>query len=114
MIVAGEIPDASASALFSFGIYSIMMRSVRGLSPALFRYAGDRKGKWSLPLGAAADMRNVQKGGIGNLVLSSPGVRMGAPTESTYSENEKPDGSSLITPIKCFVMKNGGVFLVKK
>ena len=114
LIVAGEIPEGSANALFSFGIYSIMMRSVRGLSPALFRYAGDRIGKWSLPLGADADMRNVQKGGVGNLVLSSEGVRMGESVGHTYAENEKLSKTSLITPLKCFIMKNGGVFLVKK
>ncbi len=114
LIVAGEIPKASVSALFSLGIYSVMMRSVRGMSPALFRYAGDRAGKWSLPLGTNADMRNVQKGGIGNLVLSSEGVRMGEPVGNTYTENEKLSENSLITPLKCFITKNGGVFLTKK
>ena len=113
IIAVGELPEASVNALFTLGIYSVMMRSVRGLSPALFRYGGDKLGAWSLPLGATADMHNVQKGGIGNLILSSLGVRMGDPIKNTYAEGEKLSDCSLLTPLKCFIMKNGDVFLVK-
>lgn len=114
VIATGEIPAASVKAFFSFGIYSVMMRSVRGLTPALFHYGEDPIGVWKLPVGADADLCNVQKGGVGTVVISSPHIREGNFTPDTYRSNEKRSDSALVTPLSGFILKNGGVFVVEK
>ena len=112
VISLGELSPISAKAFFSFGIYSISIRSVKGITPTLFHYGEDKKGKWKLPVGASADICNVQTGGLGNIVISSPYVREGHHTPNTYLPYEKASPSSLVTPLCGFVAKKGGVFIL--
>ena len=111
IISTDEISPLSARVFFSFGIYSITVRSVKGLTPTLFHYGEDPRGVWKLPVGSTADMCNVQKGGVGSLVIKAPHVRKGIPLPNTYLPGEMPDSSSLVTPLCGFVMKNGRVFV---
>jgi hypothetical protein len=111
VISTDEISPLSARVFFSFGIYSITVRSVKGLTPTLFHYGEDPRGVWKLPVGSSADMCNVQRGGVGSLVIKAPHVRKGIPIPNTYLPGEMPDGSSLVTPLYGFVMKNGRVFV---
>ena len=112
VITSGELSPVSAKALFSFGIYSISMRSVKGITPALFHYGEDGKGEWKLPVGVSADICNVQKGGFGNIVINSPYVRQGHHIRNTYLPHEKSTPTSLVTPLFGFIGKKGDVFVV--
>ena len=114
IISTEEISTLAARAFFSFGIYSITVHSVRGLTPTLFHYGEDPRGVWKLPVGSSADMCNVQKGGVGSLVIKAPHVRKGSPIPNTYVPGEMPDNSSLVTSLCGFVMKNGKVFVLSE
>lgn len=111
VISTGEISPVCARAFFSFGIYSITARSVKGLTPALFHYGEDPRGVWRLPLGARADLCNVQKGGLGSIVISAPHVRQGDHLPNTYIINEKTSPSSLVTPLLGFISKKDKIFV---
>ena len=114
VISTDQLSPISSRALFSFGIYSISTRSVKGLTPALFHYGEDPRGVWKLPLGAEAELCNVRKGGVGSIVISAPYVRLGSVIRNTYLANEKPDGSSIVTPFLGFIFKNGNIFVSGK
>ena len=114
VITLGELSPVSAKAFFSFGIYSISMHSISGLTPSLFHYGEDRRGEWKLPVGACADICNTQKGGTGTIVISAPHVRKGDCSPNTYIPYEKPSSTSLVTPLCGFVTKKGGVFVIEE
>ncbi len=112
VITMGHLSSISSGAFFSFGIYTLSMLSETGLVPALFHYSDEASGVFRLPLGARADLCNVQKGGIGKLIIQSPSVRKGDFISDTYLPLEKRSETALVTPFKGFILKNGSIFVV--
>lgn len=112
VITTGPLSPISAGAFFSFGIYTLSMLSESGLVPALFHYSDEASGVFRLPLGARADLCNVQKGGVGKLIIESPSVRNGIFFPDTYLPLQKRAESAMVTKFRGFVLKNGSVFVV--
>ena len=112
VITTGHLSSISSGAFFSFGIYTLSMLSESGLVPALFHYSDEASSVFRLPLGAHADLCNVQKGGIGKLIIESPSVRKGLFYSDTYLPLEKRSETAIVTQFNGFILKNGSVFVV--
>ena len=119
LITSGGLSDRQTISLFSMGVFSIMIMSLDGLSPALFRTACDKKGVWHLPKGCISDLFGVGKGGMGRLALSSPFQREGKAVPFSLIAGEKrsePQASDefIMTDLFGFVLRDGSVFTVDK